>query len=126
MAKKTFTYRGKTLEELQAMSQKEFAELLPSKQRRKLKRGLTDEEKKFLEKITTKDNVKTHLRDMIILPAMIGKTVRIHTGKEFQTITLQEEMLGHILGELALSRKKVGHSSPGVGATKSSGNVSVR
>lgn len=126
MAKKIFAYRGKKLEDLQAMSHKEFAELLPSKQRRKIKRGLTEEEKKFLEKIKNKDNVKTHLRDMIILPEMIGKTVKIHTGKEFQTITLQDETLGHILGELALSRKKVGHSAPGVGSTKSSGSVSVR
>ncbi|MCF7871811.1 30S ribosomal protein S19 [Candidatus Woesearchaeota archaeon] len=126
MAKKQFTYKGKTLEELQELSQKEVAELLPSRQRRKLKRGLSDEEKALLIKLNKKSTIKTHLRNMIILPEMVGKTIQIHTGKEFQAIIIQQEMIGHYLGELALSRKKVGHSSPGVGATKSSGNVSVR
>jgi small subunit ribosomal protein S19 len=57
---------------------------------------------------------------------MVGLTLKVHQGKEFQAIMIQEEMVGHILGEFALTRKKVGHSSPGVGATKSSGSVSVK
>ena len=118
MAKREFAYRGKTLEELQAMSLNDVAALLPSRQRRKVKRGFTDEEKKFAEKIKVKNNVKTHLRHMIVLPYMVGKTVRIHTGKEFQSITLQEDMIGYYLGELALTRKRIMHSAPGVGATK--------
>lgn len=126
MAKKIFTYRGKTIEELKAMPLKELAELLPSRQRRKLKRGLSDAEKSFIEKISRKDNVKTHLRKMIVLPGMIGKTVRIHSGKEYQAVTLQEETIGYYLGELALTRRRVAHTSPGVGATKSSSNVSVK
>ena len=120
MAKKIFTYRGKTLEELQTMTLKELALLLPARQRRKLNRGLSDEEKKLVLKLTKKDRVKTHLRDMIILPSMVGKTIMIHTGKDFQPIEIQQEAIGHYLGELSLSRKRVGHSSPGVGATNSS------
>jgi small subunit ribosomal protein S19 len=126
MAKKLFTYQGKTLEELQAMSLNDLAELFPSRQRRKMKRGFTVEEKKFLDTITKKNNVKTHLRDMIILPVMIGKTIKIHSGKEFISIIVQEETLGCRLGELVLTRKKTGHSSPGVGATKPSGKVAVK
>jgi small subunit ribosomal protein S19 len=118
MAKKTFTYRGKTLEELNRLSLNELAEILPSRQRRKIKRGFSDAEKKLVEKLKKKDNVKTQLRDMIILPSMIGKTIRVHSGNTYTAILIQEETLGAHLGELVLSRRKVNHSSPGVGSTK--------
>ena len=126
MAKKTFTYRGKTLEELQVISLNELAALLPSRQRRKIKRGFSDDEKKLVEDLKKKSTAKTHLRNMIVLPSMVGKTIRIHTGKDYQAIIIQNEMIGFYLGELALTRRRVAHNSPGVGATKSSGNVSVR
>jgi len=123
---KEFLYRGKKLEELKNLSLNELSELLPARQRRKIKRGLSDNEKKLMIKVEKKDNVKTHLRDMIVLPQMIGKTIRVHNGKEFQPVTIQEEMIGHYLGEFALTRKKTQHSAPGVGATRSSASVSVR
>jgi len=121
-----FTYRGKTMAELKELSLNEFAEFLPSRQRRTLLRGLTDQQKRLLQKLEKKNDIKTHCRDMIIIPALIGKTIRIHTGKEFVRLTLSEETLGHYLGEYALTRKMVSHSSPGVGATRSSSSVSVR
>lgn len=120
MAKKEFEYRGKSLEELKAMSLKELALILPARQRRKIKRGLSEGEKHLIEKVNKKGTVKTHLRDMIVVPQMVGKTLMIHTGKEFVPILIQAESIGHYLGELSLSRKKVGHSTPGVGATNSS------
>lgn len=126
MAKKIFTYRGKTLEELQTLSTKELAALLPSRQRRNLKRGLDPTKKKLIADLKKGDNRKTHLRDMIILPEFVGKTIRIHTGKEFMPVLIQEEMIGHYLGEFALTRKKTAHNSPGVGATKSSSSLSVK
>lgn len=126
MAKKEFRYRGKTIDDLRSMGLNEFAELLPSEQRRKLKRGFTDEQKKFIKELENKDNVKTHCRDVVILPDMVDKTVRVHSGKEFQTLRITKEMVGHTIGEFALTRKKVGHSAPGVGATKSSASISVR
>lgn len=126
MAKKIFTYRGKTIEELKTTSIKEISKLLPARQRRKLNRGLSENEKNLLEKLRVKDGVKTHLRNMIVLPEMIGKTVKIYTGKEFIPITLQDEMIGYYLGELALTRKRVGHTAPGVGATRSSAGSSKR
>ena len=126
MAKKIFTYKGKTLEELQALSLKELGQILPSRQRRDIKRGFSDEKKKLISDLKKKDNKKTHLRDMIILPDWVGKTIRIHTGKEFVAIIIQDEMIGHYLGEFALTRRRTAHNAPGVGATKSSSSLSVK
>ena len=49
-----FVYRGKTLEELNNMEIKEFAKLLPARQRRSLIRDLKPEQKKFLQMLKTK------------------------------------------------------------------------
>jgi small subunit ribosomal protein S19 len=126
MAKKIFTYRGKTLEELKQMDMQQLSNLLPSRQRRKITRGFSDQEKKFIEKITLKDNVKTHLRDMLVLPVMVGKTIKIHNGQKYEAVTIQPESIGNYFGELSLSRKRTLHSNPGVGATKSSAHTSAR
>ncbi|PLW80262.1 30S ribosomal protein S19 [Candidatus Woesearchaeota archaeon] len=127
MAKKEFIFNGKSIEELKELSDKEFAELIPSRERRTILRGYTEEQKRFIEKIDAgKNHIKTHCRDIVILPKMVGKTIKIHTGREFIDLLVQDEMIGHRLGEYALTRKRVGHSAPGVGATKSSAHVSVR
>jgi small subunit ribosomal protein S19 len=127
MAKKEFTYRGKSLEELKQLSLVELAELLPARARRKIKRNFTDQNKILLKKIENEEkNIETHCRDMIILPSMIGTTIKVYTGKEFVPIILEEEMIGHYLGEFALTRKKIAHSAPGVGATRSSSAISVK
>ena len=122
MAKKIFTYRGKTIDELQKLSIKEFAELLPSRQRRTIVRGLDDTKKKIIEKLGKKNDIKTHVRDMLVLPQFVGKTLKIHNGKSFEPVIVQEDMVGMFFGELILTRRKVSHSSPGVGASKSSAN----
>jgi len=127
MAKKEVTYRGKTLEELKNLSLNEFIVLLPARQRRSLKRGLTDQQKILLKRIkANKKNIETHCKDMIILPEMIGLTIRIHNGKEFIPVMIGDEMIGHYLGEFVITRKKVEHSAPGIGATKSSSALSVK
>lgn len=118
MARKEFTYRGRTAAELQEMSTDEFALLLPSKERRKINRGFTHDEKSLLRKLGKRDNVKTKSRAMIILPSMIGKTVKVHNGKEYVSILVQPEMVGHRLGEYALTRKLTKHSSAGVMSSK--------
>jgi len=116
-----FLYKGKTVEDLQKMSLEEFAKLVPSRERRSLLRGFNDIEKKFLEKLRKSEKpVRTHLREMVIIPEMLFKKVSIHNGKEWILLDIKAEMLGHRLGEFALTRKKVLHSAPGVGATKSS------
>ncbi len=127
---KEFRYRGYTLEELQKMSLEEFAKLVKARERRKILRGFTESEKKLLQKIRkrkdSKKPIRTHCRDMVILPEMVGLTIAVHNGKEFVPVTIQPEMIGHRLGEFALTRKQVKHSSPGVGATRSSKFVSVK
>tara|TARA_Y100000310_G_C20378493_1_gene666921 strand:+ start:175 stop:558 length:384 start_codon:yes stop_codon:yes gene_type:complete len=127
MVKKEFTYKGKTAEELKKLSLNELAAILPSRQRRKINRGFTDQEKIFLKKLKSgKSNVETHCRDMIVIPEMFGKVVRVHKGKEFVNVAIEAEMVGHYLGEFALTRNRVSHSAPGIGATRSSASLSVK
>jgi small subunit ribosomal protein S19 len=123
---KEFKYRGATVEELQNMSLEKLFGLLPSRARRSLTRGITDKKRKLLEetklakagKLNTP--IKTHLRDVIILPYMVGITIQVFTGKEFHPITIKPEMVGRYLGEFALTNKRVVHGAPGVGASRSS------
>jgi small subunit ribosomal protein S19 len=124
---KEFFYHGKSVQDVVKMSIEDFAKLVPSRERRKIKRGFTEVEKKLLAdmKASPKD-VKTHARDMIILPEMIGKTIKVYNGKEWVQLIIEPELLGHRLGEFALTRKQVRHSAPGIGATKSSASLSVR
>jgi len=129
MAKK-FLYHGKAVEELQAMSLEEFSKLVNARQRRSLLRGMSKTQKKVLEEIRRwkgKDVViKTHARDMIITPEMIGSKIGIYNGKEYKVVTIEDMMLGHRLGEFALTRKQVKHSSPGLGATRGSKFVPLK
>ena len=130
MARKEFVYRGYTLEELQQMPLDNVIDLFPSRQRRSLKRGFLPRQKKVLEKIRKlkKDEnkggrpkiIKTHCRDMIVLPEMVGVTFGIYNGKEFTEVTIQPEMIGCYFGEFAPTRKRVEHGDPGMGATRSS------
>ncbi|MBS1266244.1 MAG: 30S ribosomal protein S19 [Candidatus Woesearchaeota archaeon] len=126
MAKKEFTYRGKKLEELQKMSIKEFAELLPARQRRSLSRGFTKQQKIFLDKIEHEEKIETHCRNMIVLPNMVGKMIKIHNGKDFVMVQIKPGMIGHYFGEFAQTRAKVSHHAPGIGATKSTSHVGVK
>ena len=122
-----FMYRGYTLAKLKKMSLGNLADLLGARQRRKLKRELRSSEEKLLERSKTdKESVKTHLRDAIILPSMVGKKIGIHNGKGFEFVEIKTEMIGHYLGEFALTRKKVLHGSAGVGATRSSKYVPLK
>ena len=118
---KIFTFKGKTIEELQKMSLEDFSKLIPSRQRRALLRGFSKEEKKFLERMRKSNKpVRTHLREMVIIPEMVFKKVLVHNGNTWVGVDIKPEMVGHRLGEFALTRKRVIHSAPGVGATKSS------
>ncbi len=126
MAKKIWNYRGKTLEDLQQMSLSELAEILPSRQRRSIKRGLDEGKKKIITKLAKHNSIETHVRDMLVLPQFVGKTIKIHNGKEFVPVIIQEDMIGCFFGELSQTRRRVQHNSPGVGATKSSSNLSVK
>lgn len=127
MAKKEFTFRGMTIDDVKKLSLTEYMELVPARQRRSLKRGFTDAQKILLKKIRAgKKDVKTQIRDMVIIPEMIGVTIRIHRGNTFDPVKITPEMLGHTLGEFTYNRKRVQHSAPGIGATRSSSAVSVK
>jgi len=116
-----FTLKGKTIEDLVKVSLEDFARMLPSRQRRTLLRGLGPSQKKLLETVRTSTKpIRTHLREFVIIPEMVGKKILIYNGKEWVPIDVKPDMLGHRLGEFALTRRRVMHSSPGVGATKSS------
>lgn len=124
---KEFTFYGKSWEEVQKLSLDDFAQLLTSKERRSLKRGLTDREKTFVKNVEKgQANLRTHCRDMVIIPSFVGKVIKVHNGKEFVPITILKEMLGHRLGEFSHGCKRVEHSAPGIGATRSSAALSVR
>ena len=120
---KEFAYRGLLIEELQKLSIEELLPLLPSRMRRTLKRGLTAKQDKLLNDVLKSkegDVIKTHCRDMIILPSFVDHRIDVYNGKEFQRVDIQPNMIGHYLGEFALTRQKVKHTGPGVGATRSS------
>jgi small subunit ribosomal protein S19 len=128
-----FTYRGHTLEELQELSVEEVAELLPARMRRTIERGLSVEHEKLLEKARdaepeeTADNpIRTHLRDMPVLPEMVGVTFAVHTGQSFERVEVEPEMVGHYLGEFQLTRTSVEHGQAGIGATRSSKFVPLK
>lgn len=128
-----FTYRGHTLSELQGMELSEFAELLPARQRRTIDRGLTTEQEKLFEKADARDPeeaandpVRTHLRDMPILPQFVDKTFAVYDGQEFERVRVKPEMLGHYLGEFVLTRTSVEHGQAGIGATRSSKFVPLK
>jgi small subunit ribosomal protein S19 len=120
--KREFTFRGHTMDELRAMSVDDFCELLPSRLRRSIERGASPEQAKLYEALQAgaAGPFRTHRRDVVVLPFMVGKRFQVHTGKEFQDVDIQPDMLGHYLGEFALTRKTVKHTGPGVGATRSS------
>jgi small subunit ribosomal protein S19 len=128
-----FTYRGYTLDELQEMSLDEVAELLPARQRRTIKRGLSVQQEKLRERAseageqeTANDPIRTHLRDMPVLPEFVDLTFEVYTGQSFERVRVEPEMIGHYLGEFQLTRTSVEHGQAGIGATRSSKFVPLK
>jgi small subunit ribosomal protein S19 len=130
LARKIFKYHGYTLEELQKMSLDNLIKLLPARQRRSLKRGFLKRQQTVLDKFRKLKKteqkggkpivIKTHCRDMIVLPEMVGTIFGIHNGKSFIEVKFTPEMIGCYFGEFAPTRQKVQHGDPGMGATRSS------
>ncbi len=122
---KEFTYRGLEKKELENLSLEDMLKLFPARARRSLTRGINDGKRKLIEEIkmakTGKDiTIKTHLRDLLILPYMVGVTINVFSGKEFTPVTITTEMISHYLGEYVITNKRVNHGAPGVGASRSS------
>src|SRR6188768_2563678 len=99
-----FKFKGYSADQIQKISVETLMPLLNSRQRRSLDRRLstymTDEQRKFRVELKLSregkitNPLKTHLRDMIILPDMIGLNVLVHNGKEFVPFTIRAEMVG--------------------------------
>ena len=110
----------------------DFIKVVPARQRRSLKRGFTPSQKILLEKVREykakdiKKPIKTHCRDMIIIPEMVGMLFMVHNGKEFVVIKIRPEMIFHYLGEFAITNKPVKHGTPGIGASRSSMYVPLK
>ncbi|KAJ2549474.1 ribosomal protein S15 [Coemansia sp. RSA 1933] len=125
-----FSYRGVDLEQLLDVSSEQFMEMVSCRARRKFKRGLKRKPMGLIKKLRIAKQtapegekpevVKTHLRNMIIVPEMIGSIVGVYNGKTFNQVEIKPEMIGHYLGEFSLTYKPVRHGRPGVGATNSS------
>jgi len=123
---KEFLYRGLSKEDLESTSLEKLFQLFNSRQRRSLTRGITDGKRKLIEEIKSakagklKTPIKTHLRDLIVLPYMVDVTVNVFSGKDFVPVMIKTEMVGHYLGEYVITNKRVNHGAPGVGASRSS------
>lgn len=136
MTKKEFNYRGYTLEQLKGMAMDELVKVYPSRVRRSIKRGFTEMQKKLLTSVKKnrkivdsgdkQETIKTHCRDLPILPEMVGLVIGIYNGKDYVPIEIKLEMLGEVLGEFAMTRKPTKHGAPGVGATRSSLFVPIK
>jgi small subunit ribosomal protein S19 len=121
--KREFSYRGKSLDELRALSLEELAKILGARARRSIRRGFNTETSRFFERMgatPAEKVVRTHCRDALVLPSHVGRRVAVHNGKEFKELEVRPEMIGHYYGEFALTRRFEKHSGPGVGATRSS------
>ena len=121
-----FTYRGLSQKQLEELPLEKLLELFPARARRSLGRGIDDNKRKLIEEIKTKKAgklktvINTHVRDLLVLPYMVGVTVNVYSGKEFVPVTITTEMISHYLGEYVITNKRVSHGAPGVGASRSS------
>ena len=133
-----YSYRGVDLDQLLEMSNDKLVELFSARQRRRFSHGLKRKEISLIKKLRKAkaaakpelgekpEVVKTHLRDMIIVPELVGSIVGVYNGKEFATVEIKAEMIGHYLGEFSITYKPIRHGRPGVGATHSSRFIPLR
>lgn len=125
----TILYSSK-LARLLDLSSEQLRDVVHARARRRFNRGLKRKPMGLIKKLRKAkqeakpnekpDLVKTHLRDMIVVPEMIGSVIGIYSGKEFNQVEIKPEMVGHYLGEFSISYRPVKHGRPGIGATHSS------
>eukprot|EP00035_Acanthoeca_spectabilis_P019661 m.429158 g.429158 ORF g.429158 m.429158 type:complete len:147 (+) comp16967_c0_seq1:32-472(+) len=125
-----FSYRGVDLDQLLELSTDQFVELVHCRARRKFVRGIRGKPLGLLKRLRKSkqglaegekpETVKTHLRNMVIVPEMVGSVVGVYNGKTFNQVEVRPEMTGHYLGEFSITYKPVRHGRPGIGSTNSS------
>jgi len=125
-----YAYRGVDLDQLLDMSTDDLVELLGCRQRRRFQRGLKRKALALIKKLRKAkreapegekpEPVRTHMRNMIILPEMIGSVVGVYNGKTFNQVEIKPDMIGHYLAEFSITYKPILHGRPGIGASTSS------
>ncbi|KAK6338229.1 ribosomal protein S15 [Orbilia javanica] len=125
-----FSYRGIDLEQLLDLTSEQLRDVVHARARRRFNRGLKRRPMGLIKKLRKAkqeakpnekpDIVKTHLRNMIVVPEMIGSVIGIYSGKVFNQVEIKAEMVGHYLGEFSITYSPVKHGRPGIGATHSS------
>ncbi len=121
--KKEFRFKGKTLEELKKLDVREFAKLVRARERRTILRNFQKIENfisRANKKLSKNKQIKTHIRDIIIVPQMVGMKISVYNGNTFIPLEITGEMMGHRLGEFSSTRNRIKHTKAGVGATKGS------
>ena len=123
-------YRGIEINDLIDMKLPNVVKLLGSRQRRRYARGMQKKYDTLLKKVQKAiieceegekpKGVKTHLRNAIVLPQMVGSVIEVYRGNNFVPVEIKCDMIGHYLGEFSMTYKPVSHGKLGVGATKSS------
>ena len=125
---KKFSYRGVDLEQLLELKTDKLVELFCARQRRRFRRGLgrkplalvkkLRKAKREVQGMDKPETIRTHLRNMIIVPEMIGAIVGVYNGKVFNTVEIKPEMVGTYLAEYAITYKPISHGRAGIGGEK--------
>jgi len=123
-----FTYRGIDLDKLLDLSNQDLMDQFRARQRRKFSRGIGRKPITVLKKLRKAkkdlaygekpDAVKTHLRDMVIVPEMIGSVVGVYNGKQFINVEIKPDMIGHYLAEFSITYKPIRHGKSGGAGNK--------
>lgn len=116
-------FRGKSLDYLKSLDVRECAKYLKARPRRAVLRhfeAIENFTKRCEKKIAKGKRIKTHLRDLVVVPKLVGMNIQVHNGNSYADVPITAGMIGHRLGEFNVTRKKVNHSAAGIGATKSS------
>ena len=134
---KRFTYQGIDFDDLLKMEKHDFFQLLGSRPRRRLLQREVPHKyirlykKCIAEKELTQYGekpkmIKTHLRNAIILPELVGSTVGVYNGKTFVPVEIKADMIGYYLGEFSMTYKPIRHGKAGIGASKGSKAVAPK
>ena len=129
-------YRGVEIDKLLEMDLKQVIGMFKSGQRRRFKRGVHPKYDRLTKKIKQAVKVtphgekpkavKTHLRNAIIMPEMVGGIAEVYSGKYWNPVEIKADMIGQYLAEYSMSYKPVKHGKVGHGATRGSKFVSLR
>eukprot|EP00477_Mikrocytos_mackini_P000349 GAHX01000371.1.p1 GENE.GAHX01000371.1~~GAHX01000371.1.p1 ORF type:complete len:147 (+),score=27.74 GAHX01000371.1:41-481(+) len=114
------SYRGVGEEELKVMKNADFIQYLPATRRRRFKKGISEDYKKVIQKAKKRKEeavgtnappklIKTHCRDAIVLPSMLGCTFGVYNGRDFIEFEADIPKLGCHFGWFSPTRKPVHH-----------------